>query len=184
MNVSRNFPGFATPAAGFEAPFEMLEACHERVQRMLGLLRKLADYLSEHPRDAQAKQAAQDVMRYFDLAAPLHHQDEEMHVFPAIERQGDAALCAVVARLRQDHQAMEVTWQAVRGVLQSVVDSAPTQQQAFDAEALQSLARFLALYQDHMASENELVFPAAQQQLTGEELKNMSQDMMTRRSVR
>jgi len=28
---SRALPGFSTPAVGFEAPFDMLEACHERV---------------------------------------------------------------------------------------------------------------------------------------------------------
>jgi hypothetical protein len=27
---SRALPGFSTPAVGFEAPFDMLEACHER----------------------------------------------------------------------------------------------------------------------------------------------------------
>ena len=26
-------PGFGAPAVGFDTPFEMLEACHERVQR-------------------------------------------------------------------------------------------------------------------------------------------------------
>ncbi len=28
---SRPMSGFSTPAVGFEAPFDMLEACHERV---------------------------------------------------------------------------------------------------------------------------------------------------------
>ena len=31
-------PGHRAPGAGFEAPFEMLDACHERVHRMLALL--------------------------------------------------------------------------------------------------------------------------------------------------
>lgn len=34
-------PGFNTPAVGFEEPFAMLEACHERVQRTLDLLQRL-----------------------------------------------------------------------------------------------------------------------------------------------
>src|SRR5665647_521132 len=68
----------ATPAVGFEQPFEMLEACHERVNRMLALLVRLREYLPGHGTDDNARQAARDVMRYFDLAAPHHHQDEEL----------------------------------------------------------------------------------------------------------
>ena len=74
----------AAPAAGFDEPFEMLAACHERVQRMLRLLRRLAAHLGEHGADAQAAQAAVDVMRYFDEAAPRHHDDEELHVLPRL----------------------------------------------------------------------------------------------------
>lgn len=33
-------------------------------------------------------------MRYFGLAAPLHHQDEELHLFPPLLAGPDAALRA------------------------------------------------------------------------------------------
>ena len=79
------FPG---PGAGFEEPFEMLEACHQRVHRMLGLMQRLAAHLGETGADANAQQAARDVMRYFDLAAPAHHEDEERHVLPLLRRAG------------------------------------------------------------------------------------------------
>jgi len=38
----------ATPAVGFEQPFEMLAACHERVNRMLALLERLREHLPGH----------------------------------------------------------------------------------------------------------------------------------------
>jgi hemerythrin-like domain-containing protein len=181
--MSRSFPGFATPAAGFEAPFELLQACHERVERMLGLLQRLADYLTDHPRDAQARQAAHDVMRYFDVAAPLHHQDEELHVFPVLARQGDPSLRAILEQLQRDHLAMEAAWQALRHVLEAVISSPLTKRQALNAEELQCLHSFLALYQGHMATENSVVFPCVQRQLTEKALRQMSQDMMRRRGV-
>ena len=31
--MSRSLPGFSAPAASFDQPFEMMEACHDRVQR-------------------------------------------------------------------------------------------------------------------------------------------------------
>ncbi len=92
----------AAPAAGFEQPFEMLEACHERVQRMLALLGRLREHLASHGADEQARQAARDVMRYFDQAAPEHHRDEELHVFPPLLAQNDPKVAAVVVRLQQD----------------------------------------------------------------------------------
>ncbi|HEX2546883.1 MAG TPA: hemerythrin domain-containing protein, partial [Ramlibacter sp.] len=93
----------ASPAAGFEEPFGMLEACHERVQRMLALLQRLREHLASHGADTQAQQAARDVMRYFDQAAPLHHQDEELHVFPPLLARGSAQAVQVVRRLQEDH---------------------------------------------------------------------------------
>jgi Hemerythrin HHE cation binding domain len=62
----------------------MLATCHERVRRMLTLQAKLQQQLLDQGCDEPARQAARDVMRYFDIAAPLHHQDEELHVFPPL----------------------------------------------------------------------------------------------------
>ena len=59
--MASSLPGFNTPAVGFGQPFEMLEACHERVQRTLTLLEKLRAYLHTHTCDDTARQAARDV---------------------------------------------------------------------------------------------------------------------------
>ena len=40
-------PGHRAPGAGYEAPFEMLDACHEQVERMLRLLHKLRAHLAQ-----------------------------------------------------------------------------------------------------------------------------------------
>ena len=85
-----SLPGLHTPGAGFDEPFEMLGACHDRVRRSLDLLQRLRDYLKTHACDDSARQAARDVLRYFDIAAPLHHEDEELHVFPPLLAGGDA----------------------------------------------------------------------------------------------
>ena len=44
MATSAGLPGFNTPAVGFEQPFAMLEACHERVERTLTLLSRLRSF--------------------------------------------------------------------------------------------------------------------------------------------
>ena len=74
----------AAPAAGFDEPFELLAACHQRVERMLGLLQRLQPHLQAHGADRAGAEAARDLLRYFDLAAPHHHEDEELHVLPVL----------------------------------------------------------------------------------------------------
>jgi len=171
------------PASGFEAPFEMLTACHERVQRMLGLLERLRAHLKTQGCDEQATQAARDVMRYFDLAAPLHHQDEELHVFPPLLAGTDEVLKVVVRRLQQDHQAMEVAWPKARAVLLKVAEPGEAAWGGFSAGDEAVLDDFAGRYARHIEDEEQLVYPAAQSDLGAATLQAMSADMMRRRGV-
>ncbi len=170
----------AAPAAGFEQPFEMLEACHERVQRMLALLARLREHMRGHGADDQARQAARDVMRYFDLAAPEHHRDEELHVFPPLLAQRDPATVAVVVRLQQDHLKMESRWAEARAVLLAV---AAGKLQALAQQDDAALDGFASLYASHIEAEEQIAYPAAVVLLAGEALREMSRDMMQRRGV-
>jgi len=82
--MSRMVPGHSAPAAGFEVPLEMLSACHGRIEQQCSTLRRLQSHLLAHGADDQARVAAAAVMRYFDLAARQHHEDEERDLFPAL----------------------------------------------------------------------------------------------------
>jgi hemerythrin-like domain-containing protein len=171
----------AAPAAGFDQPFEMLLACHERVHRMLALLLRLADHLAHHGADAQARQAAVDVMRYFDLAGPAHHEDEERHLFPLLSAQGGPDAAALVQRLHADHVAMTLQWQAVRGDLQAAADGAWLPAQAPSARA--RWTAFAALYAGHIGAEENLAYPAARGLLAPAALQAMGREMAARRGA-
>jgi hemerythrin-like domain-containing protein len=170
----------ASPAAGFEQPFEMLEACHERVHRMLALLARLREHLHTRGPDTQAQQAARDVMRYFDQAAPQHHLDEELHVFPPLLARGDPQVVPVVQRLQQDHLQMEARWQAAREVLVLIAE-AQVQHLSADDEA--RLDAFAGGYDDHIRAEEEIAYPAAQAVLDEPARAAMGKDMMHRRGA-
>ena len=176
-------PGHSAPAAGFEEPFEMLATCHERVERMLALQGKLQRHLLDKGCDAPARQAARDVMRYFDLAAPLHHQDEELHVFPALLSGPDKALHALVARLLQNHRDMEVAWAQARRVLLAIADSLESSWTPLTLEQTAALTAFAALYRQHLDDEDNVAYPAAQAVLSPDAVLAMSEDMMQRRGV-
>ncbi len=177
--VQIQMPG-AAPAAGFEQPFEMLEACHERVQRMLNLLQRLREHLALNGADEQVRQAAADVMRYFDRAAPEHHRDEELHVFPPLIERGDPATRAVVARLRQDHLQMESAWRAAREILDAVADGGKPVLTGADEVVLDT---FAGLYAGHIEAEEQIAYPAARTRLTAAALEAMTRDMMARRGL-
>jgi hemerythrin-like domain-containing protein len=177
--TARALPGFDTPAVGFEQPFEMLEACHERVRRSLALLERLVGQVESHGHDAPSRSAAADVLRYFDLAAPLHHEDEERHVFPLLEHCGDAALEAATTGLRGDHARMEALWAPLRVALCSW--AAPNTAQAATAPTRQQAQAFGSLYAGHLRVEETLVFPAARSRMDAARLAHMSADMQGRR---
>ena len=171
-------PGFGAPAVGFDTPVEMLQACHERVQRTLALLQKLVDYLHDHACDDSARQAARDVLRYFDMAAPRHHEDEELHVFPLLLERGDAAVVAQVQQLQRDHDAMGQHWQDARVRLRALADGGVD---AFSADDEAAFARFAAGYAEHIRSEEEVVYPAASVLLDAAALQRMGSEMRQRR---
>ncbi len=171
----------SSPAAGFEQPFEMLEACHERVHRMLALLARLREHLRTHGADTQAQQAARDVMRYFDQAAPQHHHDEELHVFPPLLAQGDPKTVAIVARLQQDHLQMESRWGAARQVLALVAEGKIAALSADDEAVLDA---FAGLYDAHIEAEEAIAYPEALSLLDEPAIAAMGTEMMRRRGVK
>lgn len=176
-------PGHRAPAAGFEAPFEMLASCHERVERMLKLQARLQQHLLDKGCDEPARQAARDVMRYFDIAAPLHHQDEELHVFPPLLAGPDADVRERVARLIQDHRQMEVDWAEARRVLLAIADSPASGWTPLTVGQTDALTQFSALYRYHLDEEDGVAYPAAQCVLSPAAVQAMSEDMMQRRGA-
>jgi hemerythrin-like domain-containing protein len=165
------------PAAGFDEPFEMLEACHQRVERMLGLLERLAAHLQEAGPDGPAQQAAQDVMRYFDTAGPAHHEDEERHVFPVLRAAGEASL---LARLQQDHLTMAAAWALLRQDLQAVTGGNAA---AMDATRNARWRDFAALYRAHIELEEAQAYPGARPRLDAAAERAMGREMAERRGV-
>ncbi|WP_088279334.1 hemerythrin domain-containing protein [Ideonella sp. A 288] len=179
MNASASIslPGLHSPGVGFDQPFEMLDACHDRVRRSLALLQRLLDHLDAHGPDADARAAAGDVWRYFDMAAPHHHQDEERHVVPRLMASGDARLAAAAQQMLDDHRAFEALWSRLGPALAGLRDGSVPDPASLrsDAEA------FVARHDSHLPLEDGLAFPAARAGLPPEVLAAMGAEMAARR---
>jgi hemerythrin-like domain-containing protein len=182
MSLPVTFPGFSTPAVGFDDPMAMLEACHERVRRSLDRLGRIAQRAARGHVDEAVREAARDVLRYFDVAAPHHHEDEERHVFPRVKSAcGDAALQDVVHTLERQHLELRALWATLRGPLEALANG---RDDAVDAPARDVAAQFIALYERHAAIEESVVFPVAVAQLAAGELVRIGGEMAARRGAR
>jgi hemerythrin-like domain-containing protein len=168
----------AAPAAGFDQPFEMLAACHERVERSLRLLERLGEHLTAKGADEAARSAARDVQRYFDLAAPQHHEDEERHVLPALRAAG---LSVLAEQVLADHARMAEAWARLSVQLQAIGrgDATAAITPAVQAE----WQAFAQLYRAHLALEDAQVFPAAAPLLEAPARRAMGDEMAQRRGA-
>ena len=169
-------------APSLDEPLEILEACHGRIEAQLQTLERLLDYLPQQGADEQARQAARNILRYFDLAGPNHHEDEERNLFPTlIARAGTEethAVQSLVQDLLSDHVRMAAALDVVRGQLTPIADGIGT---ALDEPAVRRLAE---LYRQHIDKENHDLLPLSRRLLQPQDVEALSRAMTTRRSPR
>ncbi len=166
---------FGSAAPGFDQPLGMLRACHERILRQCDTLVKLAAHVKSHGVDDDARSAAAQVHRYFSTAGQHHHADEEDDLFPLLRVSDE--LAEVIARLQQDHKAMEKAWAALEPLL-----SAP-QSLAKEPDLAQRAEAFRALYARHIDMENNRLLPQAGTMLSGDQVARLGASMARRRGV-
>ena len=175
-------PGFASPAVGFEAPFELLGACHERIRRSLALLTRLVGHIDATGHDDASRSAAADVLRYFDIAAPAHHEDEERHVFPRLLASGDAQSIALARTLQAEHREMQTLWAQLRPTLEHWANAAAGDAR-IEAPARALVDAFIALHGPHLAAEDSQAFDAARAGLDEATLAAIGKEMQRRRGA-
>jgi hemerythrin-like domain-containing protein len=169
------------PSAGYDEPMEMLAACHARAGQRVDLLERLGEHLAARPGvDAPAREAASDLLRYFDLAAPLHHEDEERHVLPRLVREGRMLLAE---QIKADHASFGESWGAIREDLARLVAQGDDLNEGLAARRERWHA-FAQAYRAHIALEEAEAFPAVDASLDDEARLHMGVEMARRRGVR
>jgi hemerythrin-like domain-containing protein len=179
--MKSSFPGIPDVAAGFEAPLEMLVACHDRIRTRCATLLRLRSHVIARGVDAEALTAARGILRYFDVSAPHHHDDEEQDLFPALleAMAGSDAVCIreMTGSLGADHRELAALWGTVRGWLVALEEGkAPPP----DTPAIDS---FVDRYKRHAEREEQELFPMAKRLLGDEALERIGQSMRRRRGV-
>lgn len=172
---------FRTPGAGFDQPVEMWLACHERVQRFAALLSRLAEHMREQGADEDAQVTAVSIRRYFNEAAPRHHEDEEVDMFPRLrERLGaesDKTVLDVLDQVEADHLQMAGLWKQLDQVLAAISrgEQATLEQPLID--------RFATMYRHHIDAEERVLLPALKRVLKSNDWQAVGRAMAERRGL-
>jgi hemerythrin-like domain-containing protein len=172
---------FPKQAPGFEAPLEMLAACHGRIRDHCATLLRVRVHVAAHGADAAASGAAHGVVHYFDRGARDHHADEEEDLFPALieSMAGSDPVCIreLAESLMAEHRELDRLWAVVRPWLGAVAAGHPS------APAPAEIDPFVELYERHAKREEAELFPMAERLLGSSELDAIGRSMRRRRGV-
>lgn len=163
-------------APRIDDPMALLRACHEKVDRFTRLAQRLRDHVQAHGADAQAQEAATAVLRYFTLAAPLHHADEDENLFTALRALGRPQLNAHIDALQQEHDTLGSLWRAIQPWLAHIASGQN------DRPAPPEVDTFAERYRAHAQQEEALVYPHATD-LDAATLHALAEAMVARRSA-
>jgi pyridoxamine 5'-phosphate oxidase len=168
-------------APGFDQPIAVLKHCHGRIRKQLSTLERLLSHLPEHGADDAARQAAGAVLKYFDKAAHLHHDDEEQDLIPmlrAVAQGEDAAtLQALAPVILQDHKEMDALWQDLHEQLTAIADGSAS------VLSSSSVQRFVQRYTSHMEREESTMAPMALRLFSPAQMTQLGTAMQRRRGI-
>lgn len=161
--------------ATWNEPIEMLYACHSKVKRFCRQLSILPDYLEKHGYTQAVLNDVEQILSYFNRAAPLHHDDEELDFFPQLLKVAPQAQ-STIDELEQQHKNLHKNWNALSAQLEELISE---QRQNIDEHLIE---RFIQGYERHITLEEPL-FEMGREFLADDVLSEMGKNMSIRRQV-
>ena len=174
------------PDHDFDEPLGLLSDCHRRIEHFLDTLIAVHAKARDEALSANDRSALEGALQYFRTAAPRHTADEEESLFPRLRASDDpnaARALATIGGLEDDHNQANAHHDAVDTLVQRWLN-AGTLAPAESAELGERLSRLRALYQRHIAVEDQELFPAAARALNEDQIGQIGREMAARRGVR
>lgn len=168
-------------APGFDQPLAVLKHCHDRIRKQLATLDKLLPHLEKNGADHDAQKAVLAILKYFQNAAPLHHDDEEVDLLPELQRsaQGPDAtvLESILPIILRQHSEMADLWRILEAQLSHIAEGSSAALSHTDVE------RFQMLYQEHMQIEETQIAPMAMRLFNAQQMHKLGRAMQIRRGI-
>ncbi len=166
----------------YEQPLDLLASCHEKIVNFSSLLVKLSTKLKQDGWSEELITSADNICRYFNVAGPEHHLDEEQHLFPAIialdpELQSDEIrnVIELINRMIKEHVESDALWDTINDMLKNKTE---------DYEQLETLStQFEKIIHKHAELENTIIFPYAKAHINDTDLKEVGLGIAKRRGL-
>jgi hemerythrin-like domain-containing protein len=173
------------PESDYSDPLGLLGSCHRRIERFLNALLVIAREAEGGALSTEQRGALEAARDYFRNAAPKHTLDEEESLFPRLRAATDpraGAALALLDELHADHEAADRLHREVDTLVTSWLAEGKLASEA--ARRLGDMLEDLsALYREHIAVEEDQVFPLASRLLSRAELERMGHEMAARRGT-
>ena len=152
-------------------PTETLKHEHQIVLLVLeGMERETQKIQARVPADYEALRKIVDFARNF--TDRCHHAKEEKHLFPAMERRGQPADRGPIAVMLLEHAQGRERVKAIAIALPGAEKGDPAARSAL----LENLTAYITLLRNHIAKEDNILFPLADRLLTPGDQKALERE--------
>ncbi len=172
-------------AHNFSDPTGLLTDCHRRIEMFLGALESVAKVIDKPP-DDETRQALENALRYFHDAAPKHTADEEESLFPrlrALSKPEVESAFSKLEHLEKDHRWAEPLHAEVEKLGIEYLSRGELSHDDV-ARFRSAVAQLALMYKQHIALEDEILFPLASQVLDSADKSAIADEMARRRKVK
>jgi len=159
-------------------PIDRLEQAHAFHAGLCDMLESIADSLPDEVDPLQCRQA----LTSLQIELPLHHKDEEVGLFPLLERRARPKdnLSEHLAQLSLEH----ATDESFADELSQELDSLSRGERPHNPNMLGYMLRgFFESYRRHLHWENTVLLPLARKRLTESDLGVLAKTMQRHRST-
>lgn len=170
---------------GFDDPIALMMDCHRRIEHFLKVIELVTEHASSGHLDDSSASELRTALHYFRVAAPVHTADEEQSLFPELRAVREGSPDALVERaavLEAQHREAEQLHERVHEQLARWIDVRWLDVQAHE-ELQCHVAKLQSLYREHIAFEDDKLFPAASRCLDPAALSRIGRAMAARRGV-
>jgi hemerythrin-like domain-containing protein len=168
-------------APDFDQPIAVLKHCHDRIRKQISTLQNMIRHTPKNGDMLDMQQAAHAVLRYFNIAAPNHHADEEHDLLPMLQgtAAGDDAILLnqLLPEITQEHQHMDAAWTVLNLQLQKLASGTSNELSESD------VSRFAEMYMAHMEKEEAHIAPMAKRLFSAEQMHKLGNAMRARRGI-
>ena len=174
-----NLKPAGSQTAANEDAVTLLLGCHDRIRHFTGM----AERLASNPKSpaSERRQVASAVLRYYEIALPLHEADENQSIYPRLrEVLPDGELAEANETMVRQHAEIDTLIAELIPLWHAIADD-PAHQEHLSTGLRERVERLRQLWTDNLRLEEEQVVPAIRRFLSAADLESIEAEMRARR---